>query len=307
MNKNNPKITYRRLRRDELPTAIHILIRSYNGLLKRTGRKPFARPSQVKQASPYVHHLFDTDSKGCLGAFLDGRMVGFGHALMRGKQWYLANLFIEPSKQLKGVGRELLKRTVKYGEGKATSHSLCTFCNNETALALYSSFGFMPLDTLFEMRIKPRGKNIKFIKSDLRAEEASSYKSLLRINNLEKEIRGYPRLVDLKFYNREESYKILDFYKGKKWVGYSITKSNLEIAPAGAIDPKYLNMILSDTINICVENKTKLIHLWVGSENETVFRLLKSYGFKIHELLAFLGTEKYADMKRYIPATLSQF
>ena len=305
--KTKPKISYRLMKRSELLSAVRILIRSYNNFLRKTGRKPQVKPSQIKEASSYVNHLYTTDPKGCFGAYLDGRMVGFGHALMRGKQWYLANLFVEPSKQLSGVGRELLKRIIKYANGKADSYSLCTFCNNETALGIYSSFGFMPLDTIFEFILKPRGKKINFIDTGLKKVEVITYKSLLRINKLEKEIRGYARLVDLNFFLEDKTYKVFDFYKGKKWVGYSVVKSNLELAPAGAVEPKYLPLILAETVKDCVENKAKFIRIWAGTENEAVFRQLKSYGFRIREMNAFLGTKKYADMQRYIPASLAQF
>src|SRR5210317_200317 len=100
--KAKPNISYRLMKRSELLSAVRILIRSYVNFLRKTGRKSDVRPSQIKEPSSFVYHLYKTDPKGCYGAYLDGRMVGFGHALMRGKQWYLANLFVEPSKQLSG-------------------------------------------------------------------------------------------------------------------------------------------------------------------------------------------------------------
>jgi len=62
-----------------------------------------------------------------------------------------------------------------------------------------------------------------------------------------------------------------------------------------------LPLILLETIKDCAENKTKMIRLWFGAENEDVFKLLKSYGFRIQEMIAFLGTKKYADTRRYMP------
>ena len=73
------------------------------------------------------------------------------------------------------------------------------------------------------------------------------------------------------------------------------------------MEPKYLPLILSDTVKDCVENKAKIIRVWAGTENEAVFKQLKSYRFKIQEMYAFMSTKKYADMQRYTPASLAQF
>jgi GNAT superfamily N-acetyltransferase len=189
------KITYRHLKQDELLEASRLFQRSFNNLRRKNNRPTY--DDKITEVSPFIHHTFKTDRKGYWGAFDGEKMIGFGHAGMRGKQWYLGNLFVAPRSQVKGVGSELLKRCLNYGKGKADSYSLCTFSYNEVSLALYSSFGIMPIYPIFVMYRKI-DKNFRVRPTGLKVVEDKSNKSILRINRLEKKIRGYSRLIFIK-------------------------------------------------------------------------------------------------------------
>jgi GNAT superfamily N-acetyltransferase len=172
------KITYRHLKKDELLTASRLFQRSFNHLRRKNNRPTY--DDKITEVSPFIHHTFKTDRKGYWGAFDGEKMIGFGHAGMRGKQWYLSNLFVAPKSQVKGVGGELLKRCLRYGKGKADSYSLCTFSYNEVSLALYSSFGIMPIYPIFVMYRKI-DKNFRIRPTGLKVVEDNSNKSILRI------------------------------------------------------------------------------------------------------------------------------
>lgn len=300
-----PKIIYRHPQENELLAAIKTMKASNDHLQARSGRK--ARDVPIKEVPSAILHMYKTDFDGCWCAYAGKRTLGYGQALLRGKQWYLANLFIEPDAQGKGIGRGLLRRCLNYGKGKADSYSLCTFPFNETALGLYTSFGVMPLGTIFEM-INSFEKRPKIFPTRLRADSGNSYRSILRINRLEKKIRGYARLVDLKFFAGEpEAREIFDFYDGSRWVGYAFVHQNTLIGPAGAIAPKYLPDIIGESFNRCLDNGSKRVVISVGSANKGVYNRLKSLGFIINFMPVFLSTKPYGDFSRYIPAHLAIF
>jgi len=298
------KITYRNLKQDELLEASRLFQRSFNNLRRKNNRPTF--DEKITQVSPFLTHKYETDGDGYWGAFDNGKMIGFGHAIMRGKQWYLANLFVAPRSQVKGVGSGLLKRCLRYGKGKADSYSLCTFSYNEVSLALYSSFGIMPIYPIFVMYRKIDRK-FKVRPTGLKVEADNSDKSILRINRLEKKIRGYSRLVDLRFYARNPHVKVLNFYKNSRWVGYSAVIRNSHIMPAGSPYPKYLPDILTESIRECIRSKGKEIEINIGANNRLLFERLKSHGFKIFEMTVFLSTKPYSDLSRYAPASLAMY
>jgi len=298
------KIIYRQLKRDELLEASRLFQRSFNHLRRKNNRPTY--DDKITEVSPFILHTFKTDREGYWGAFDGEKMIGFGHAGMRGKQWYLANLFVAPKSQVRGVGSELLKRCMRYGKGKADSYSLCTFSYNEVSLALYSSFGIMPIHPIFVMYRKI-DKNFRVRPTGLRMVEDKSNKSILRINRLEKKIRGYSHLIDLRFYARSSHVKILNFYKDSRWVGYSAVIRNSHIMPAGSPYQKYLPDILTDSVRECIRSKGKEIEINIGANNRASFQRLKSHGFKIFEMVVFLSTKPYSDLSRYAPANLAMY
>jgi GNAT superfamily N-acetyltransferase len=300
-----PKLTIRKIKKSELLEAVRLIVRTANDLLEKNGRKPWE--ATISEAPAFNRHLYDTDPDGHWGAFFEGNMVGFCAAVMRGRQWYLAYLFVEPKLQLKGVGRKLLERGWDYGADKAETRALCTFPYNETALALYSSFGMMPTYPLFEMHKKiDKAAEPETIRSTgLTIEADNSHKAIGRIGKLEKDIRGYPHQADWSFFSSDPLHRIYQFYDGADWVGYSVVANNKLIAPAGAIDPKYLPDIVAESTRIMIESGTDLCRVWVGGPNAAVYKRTTNLGFRISELVAFLSTKPYSDLSRYCPAQLA--
>lgn len=279
---------------------------SYCDLQARSGRK-VPEMTNFKETPAAVVHMYKTDYKGCWVAHSGNRMVGYGQALMRGKQWYLANLFVDTRAQNDGVGKELMKRCVNYGrQKKADSFALCTFPYNEVALGLYTSFDIMPQYPIFEMR-NTNTVSRRIQSTGLRIEDGKSNDSILRINRLEKKIRGYARLIDLRFLAGSSQYEILDFHDGSKWVGYSIIHKQGLIAPSGAIAPKYLSDIVTESFRKTLKNGSKLSIIFAGGNNADVHNRLRSLGFKIDNISVFMATKQYADFSRYIPAHLALF
>jgi len=299
-----PKYTIRKLRRHELLDAVRLILRSANDLRAKSGRP--AWDVVVSEVPSINYHYFDSDPDGNWGAFFDGKIIGYCAALVRGKQWYLGYLFVDPDYQLKGVGRRLLERALEYGKGKVDSHSLCTFPYNEAALALYSSFGMMPTTPIFEMNRKNED-SLEIPATKLTGIEDNSRKALLRINRLEKEIRGYQHPADWEFFARDSKTKIYQFHSGSQWVGYSVTSNARLIAPAGATLAKYLPEIIAETYRLSLQSKPDMSRLWVGGTNAQVYGRLIELGFKIGELTVFLSTKPYGDFSRYCPAHLAMF
>jgi ribosomal protein S18 acetylase RimI-like enzyme len=296
------KLIIRKIKRTELLDAFKLIMRSANNLRLQAGRKPWE--GAVTEVPALNIHIFDTDPEGQWGAFDDDKLVGYCASLVRGRQWYLGDLFIDPKYQLKGIGRKLLEHGLAYGGKKADSRSLCTFPYNETAVALYASFRMMPTYPIFEMYRKIE-IGVEATPSKLTMEEDNSRKAILRINRHEKEIRGYPRQVDLKFFAQDPKHKVFQFYDGAKWVGYSVVASEKVIAPAGAISSAFLPDIVSESYRYCIETGSDLCRIWVGGLNGAVYNKLTMLGFRISELLVFVSTKPYSDLMRYCPANLT--
>ncbi|MCD6162807.1 MAG: GNAT family N-acetyltransferase [candidate division Zixibacteria bacterium] len=145
------KIIYRKCKTKKLLPAIRLMSASINHLRRQTGKEPFRW--QINETPPFVVHLQKTDSDTFYCAYSGDRIVGFAGAIVRGRQWHLAWLFVHPKYQDKGIGRKLLDKV--WRDGRNMTHSLCTFAFNTQAIGLYSKFGMAPLSSLPWMKADP--------------------------------------------------------------------------------------------------------------------------------------------------------
>ena len=164
----------------------------------------------------------------------------------------------------------------------------------------------MPIHPIFLMHRKI-DKHFKIRPTGLKIVEDNSDKSILRINRLEKEIRGYSHLIDLRYYSQSPDVKFLNFYDNSRWIGYSVVIKNSYIMPAGSPYPKYLPDILTESVRECIKSKGKEININIGANNRIVFQRLKSHGFRMSEMVVFLSTRPYSDLTRYVPGNLAMY
>jgi GNAT superfamily N-acetyltransferase len=72
-----------------------------------------------------------------------------------GDLWFLAELFVSPGNQGRGIGRELLKRTLDHAQKSgATSRALITFTFNAVSQALYIRHGLFPRLPIYNFNVR---------------------------------------------------------------------------------------------------------------------------------------------------------
>src|ERR1700716_2350851 len=103
-------VVYRPARADELERAQELVVRSINDLTERHGFGPMAT-----FRTPALQVFAPKDAPDGLGvAGADGEVVGFALSWVCGDLWFLAELFVAPGYQGRGVGNELLARTFEH-------------------------------------------------------------------------------------------------------------------------------------------------------------------------------------------------
>jgi len=272
-----------------------------NHLKKRTGKEP-ERWKPGNTPPPLVAGVFKTDRDTMYCAWKNGKMVGFAGAYVRGKQWYLCWLFVQPSLQDKGVGRMLLEKV--WRESKGMTHSLCTFAFNPQAIGLYSRFGMAPLCDLPLLKVS-KSKLILPEKSKLEIKQHATLDDIRWIHRLEKDIRGYSHPQHWDIWRKVKTSNICIAKNRGKRIGYFMIVNNAWIAPLGVIDKRYIIDVMNEALRLVEPPEEQKIGLWCPTLNKELYTYLISIGFRVNEFEIFMSDKPYPDWQRYVPATLA--
>jgi ribosomal protein S18 acetylase RimI-like enzyme len=117
-------LIYRPAQAQDLATADTLVVASINDLTVRHGFGPMA------SSSPPNFQLFSLkDNPDGLWIAEDGsNVLGFAWSWVCGDMWFLAQLFVDPAQQGRGIGNELLKLTLEHSRKSGAAHkALITF------------------------------------------------------------------------------------------------------------------------------------------------------------------------------------
>lgn len=295
-------VQIRRAREKDLLPAFKMVEKSFNHLRKKHSMKPIKFPLQ--ELPPVQKHLFSTDGHRAWCAWKGNKIVGYTHALVRGKQWYLGYLFIDPNLQDKGVGRKLLEKV--YFKKPGMTHALCTFSYNMQAVGIYSQFGMVPIQGLAWLGGKP-GKFKAPKPTGLQVSTELGKADIAWINSLEKKVRGYGRDVEWKFWISNEQFEPFVFRDKGKRVAYGLLYKKMGIGPVGAISNEYMIKATAELIRHARPPKKESVSVWVPTSNIELYQSLIKMGFRLGEITVFMSDKSYTDFQRYVPTHLAIF
>jgi len=303
------KLKIRKTKEADMKRVTRLIIDSSNALRKAHGLD-IAR-IRVTRPNSFFDHFRRTDPDGCFSAFEGDRLVGYGSAIIREHEWYLAFLFVTPGRWNRGIGRKLLDKTIAYGKGNgSTRFSLCTYSYNPDAVALYSLYGMTPHVPILHLewtRDKNRGLKIETDSQPLDETEIKDYEELEPINKLDRKNRGIARPEDHKFCIDSDDHHMIAYSKNSKIVGYASLYRQGLIAPITATSPEYLRKIINQSISRQLSAGADKIRLFcAGSSRKTLMYLL-SIGLHIGDIDLLLTEKPFGNLKLYLPAHLAMF
>src|SRR5262249_41030506 len=134
-------LIYRPARAEDLERTDELVVGSINDL---TERHNFGSMAARSPPSLQLFSLKD-DPAGLWIAEEADQILGFGFSWVCGDLWFLAQLFVAPGHQGRGIGNELLKRTLEHAQNaKAGNKALITFTFNRVSQGLYIRHGLFP-------------------------------------------------------------------------------------------------------------------------------------------------------------------
>jgi ribosomal protein S18 acetylase RimI-like enzyme len=134
-------VVCRPARAQDLERADELVVASINDLTETHGfgRMAVSRPPTFQSFS------LKDDAGGLWVAEDVDELLGFAWSWVCGDLWFLAQLFVSPGHQGRGIGNELIKRTLEHAQQSGvTKKALITFAFNTVSQGLYIRHGLFP-------------------------------------------------------------------------------------------------------------------------------------------------------------------
>src|SRR6266446_2281249 len=231
-------ILYRPARAQDLARADELVVASFNDFTQHHGF------GTIATSHPPNFQLFSLrdDAGGLWVAEEAGEILGFAWSWVCGDLWFLAQLFVSPGHQGRGIGNELLKRTFEHAEKSgATNRALITFTFNTVSQGLYIRNGLFPRFPIYNFRVAREDLMGRLQGPQFRpvplAEAASDFRNLAQIDA---RVLGVSREKHHRYLLNDRTTRGVGLYSGEDCVGYAYVSTGGHIGPLAVARPDVL-------------------------------------------------------------------
>ncbi len=240
----------------------------------------------------WLRYLVDDPAGGSWVAEANGEPVGFGITARRGAASWLAYLFVAPSHQGRGLGRNLLARLWPTGgETRAT----LVDASSRVAFGLYLVLGLMPRSSVlaFEGRLPAAGE----VSGSVRAAGGADQPDL-RTDELDRQVFGAARSRDHRAWTEMGlAYRSLRNASGE-WLGYARWTPAGRLGPVALVRADLWPEALKATIGEMSASGIDSVRLMVPGKNASAMGWVVERGFRYQGMEVALSTKPTGDWSR---------
>ena len=298
---NAQKITYRPMTAADLAPALYI---------RKAAMESFVTPQQFAWMPAYPRtneHLLKTDPVGCMVAEIDGLIVGFAQALLRGDIWFLAQLFVQPEVHGMGIGASLLGHAQQYGRDNGARVFSVISTAQPVSQSLYMRQGMFAFAIGYRMSgdLEPLLKLPEADASKKRIVDCSGWQD--RIADMDRTLFGAERRQDHEWYlaDGDSTGEATSFGLTRDGefagYGYAIADGGF-IAPLAAYEPADQLPLLRMGAEWLLDHEVGTGNILVMSHNATMMTALLAGGWRIGSWTFLLANEQFGKFDRYHPA-----
>ena len=295
-------IEYRLAESRDLPSVARTFATAIDDLGKKHGF--FTEPTSASPPNPQYAFWLSKDPASFWVATHHDRVVGYTFSFLRGSFWFLADLFILPKYQGKGIGGTLIKRTLGSWQGREISNkALITPAFNRASVSLYMRHGMLPRQPVY-FASAPRRNLLKSPGSrlsDLEVEEVSDYtRASEKLARLHTAALGFsPGWHNELFFEVHHATCLL-FTKEGQNVGYSFVRMNGRVGPLVVRSESFFRPALEFTLKAAAERTKGEVTFFFPGTNADAVRAHIEHGFSITYPLLFLSSKSMGDWGNYM-------
>jgi GNAT superfamily N-acetyltransferase len=293
-------ITYRPATAEDLEPATRIVQDAYNDLRVRHGLPP-----TITRSPPLFQTFCLAEPSSSLWvAEAEGTLQGFAFAWMRQRFWFLAQLFVRPDTQTKGIGQAMLSTTLRHAEENgAANRALITMAYNRASTGLYIRNGLYPREPLLRLvapapvvaeRIAPPVLETLPIKPWPGPREW--------LGRIDEELLGFRRESHHAFLLGGAAARALRVEQAGKPVGYAYISGTGHIGPLAVSPSADAGEALKAVVRGALEMQPKQVSMVVPGRADRAQDVAFGLGFRIDEPFVLLSARPFGDWAHYLPS-----
>jgi hypothetical protein len=232
-----------------------------------------------------------------------GEILGFAFGWACDDLWFLAQLFVAPGQQGKGIGQELLKRTLEHAQKtKATTKALITFAFNSVSQGLYIRHGLFPRCPIYSFAV-PREILIGRLRvPQLRYAplENTAY-DLHNLVEIDARTLGVSREKHHRFLIGDRATKGVLLYEEDCCVGYAYVSVDGHIGPLAVTQQVFLGDAFEAALNVASECGSPQVSALIPAPCEGVLSIAVEVGMRISLPMVLMSTRDFGDWRLYLP------
>jgi len=289
-------ILYRPARLDELQATQEHIVASINDLTVRHGFGPMAsvRPADFQR---FVWH---DDPSGLWSAEEDGRLVGSAFSWVCGDLWFLAELFIAPDMQGRGIGAELLRRTLdQAARAGATERALITFTFNRVSQALYIRHGLFPGTPIYVFGGSREAVTAGLPPARLAATPITA-DDAAQLERIDRAVLSVSRAKHHVFLAGDATMRGYLLRGAGGPVGYAYVNANGHIGPLAVAGDDAGDAFLA-VLHLAADAGSAQISCLIPGANEAALTVAVAHGLRIGFPLVLMSSRSFGDWSQYLP------
>jgi|ERR1700730_2658778 ribosomal protein S18 acetylase RimI-like enzyme len=291
-------LVFRPARADELARAEALVARSINDLTERHGFGPIAtlRPPDFQLFS------LKDDPDGLWVAEDDGEIVGFALSWVCGSLWFLAELFVSPGHQGRGVGNELLARTFEHArKAGATNKSLITFTFNVVSQGLYIRHGLLPRLPIYLVSATRDTLKTSLSGETLRTTPIEPTSSHLRtLTQFDVSVLGISREKHHRYLYNDGTMKGVFLHDGDDCIGYAYVSTIGHVGPLAVAQAHLMEAAFRTAVDLATADGAAQASAFLPGVSEALGIALMHH-MRIAFPMVLVSTRDFGDWTRYLP------
>ncbi|HEV2571870.1 MAG TPA: GNAT family N-acetyltransferase [Beijerinckiaceae bacterium] len=292
-------LIYRSARADDLARAEALVVASINDLTVRHGFGPMAT------ASPPNFQLFSLkdDPEGLWVAEDDGNILGFAWSWVCGDVWFLAQLFVDPAQQGRGIGNALLERTMEHARKSRAAHkALITFTFNRVSQGLYIRHGLFPKMPIYFFNAARERMAKELPETSLRAVVIDkSVATIAKLIEIDSVAIGASREKHHRYLLDDPASTGFLLYIGSDCIGYSYIAANGHVGPVAVMRADMLRDAFATALKLAVDRSTEKISAFLPGTCDGALSLAVNQGMRISFPMLLMASPGYGDWTQYLP------